>query len=182
MKVILIAVLALSSLFLSAEESKPFFQKKQSQPYHLSIGAVLFDREGHIACHHFKEIYGYKDVFFLMRESMENDETPLMTMHRGLKEEFEATGKPIAFLGGLTGFLHDSPLAFEKTTLYVVCQLLEWHPESRNLADTEGSSVIEWHEPHVLISLMEEQAIRYPNRIDVNEAEMVRRAIPYIPQ
>src|SRR6187549_3956056 len=80
----------------------PFFRATQKQPYHLSIGAVLFNKEGKIACHHFTEIFGYKDVYILMRESMENDETPMMTLHRGLAEEFGATGKPIAFLGCLS--------------------------------------------------------------------------------
>jgi hypothetical protein len=49
-----------------------------------------------------------------MRESMENSETPLMTLHRGLKEEFGATANPIAFLGCLSGYLPDTLLCTQK--------------------------------------------------------------------
>ena len=57
----LIVFLMISSLLLSATESgqsRPFFQASKTQPYHLSVGAVLFDQNGYIACHHFKEIFG----------------------------------------------------------------------------------------------------------------------------
>jgi len=181
----LIAYMMFSSLPLSATESvqsTPFFQASQKQPYHLSIGAVLFNQDGYIACHHFQEILGHKDIYILMRESMENDEPPLMTLHRGLKEEFGATAQSIAFLGCLSGHLPDSRLSFEKTTLYIACQLIDWNPKNRDLEDPEASSTIEWLEPNVLISLMKQQGIRFHNRVDVDESEMIKRALPYIEQ
>lgn len=159
---------------------KPFFQASPSQPYHLSIGAVLFNNEGRIACHHFKEILGQKDIYILMRESMEDNESPLTTLHRGLKEEFGASAQPIAFLGCLSGFLPDSRLSFEKTTLYIACQLIDWNPENRDLEDPEANSIIEWLEPNVLISLMQEQGIRFQHRVDADESEMIKRALAYI--
>jgi hypothetical protein len=161
-------------------EAKPFFQARHSQPYHLSIGAVLFDQHGRIACHHFEDIFGIKDVYILMRESMENDETIHMTLARGLKEEFGATAKPIAFLGCISGLLKDR-FSFEKTTLYVACQLTEWDPNTRDSNDPESKSIIEWHDPEKLISIMQEQGIRL-NRIDADESEMIKRALPYIPR
>lgn len=163
-------------------QSTPFFQASKKQPYHLSMGAVLFNKEGLIACHHFKEILGHKDIYILMRESMENNETPLMTLHRGLKEEFGATAEPIAFLGCLSGYLPDSYLSFEKTTLYVACQLIDWNPENRDLEDPEASSMIEWLEPEILISLMQQQGIRFQYRVDADESEIIKRALPYIQQ
>ena len=78
-----------------------------------------------------KRSSGHKDIYILMRESMENNETPLMTLQRGLKEEFGATANPIAFLGSLSGYLPDVRLPFEKTTLYIACQLIDWNPENR---------------------------------------------------
>jgi len=171
------ALLMFSTSALSAD---PFFQARQTQPYHISVGAVLFNREGRIACHHFKEIFGQKDIYILMRESMEDDETPLGTLSRGLQEEFGATAQPVAFLGSLCGYLPDQRLSFEKTTLYVACQLTHWDPKKRNLADPEASSTIEWHEPNQLISLMEKQGVRFNHRVDADESEMIKRALPYI--
>lgn len=161
-------------------EATPFFRASEKQPYHLSIGAVLFNEEGKVACHHFKEIFGYKDIYILMRESMENDETPMITLHRGLKEEFGATGEPIAFLGCLSGHLSDPRLSFEKTTLYIACKLLDWKPEERDPNDPEASSTILWLKPDELIALMQKQGNRIPGRVDADESEIVRRAINFI--
>lgn len=117
----------------------PFFQANSGQPYHLSIGAVLFDQEGRIACHHFTEVFEHKELFILMRESMENNETPLMTLHRGLMEEFGATAEPVAFLGCLSGYLSDPNLSFDKTTLYIACRLISCNPDERDRDDPEGA-------------------------------------------
>lgn len=188
MKALKIAVALLmastSALFSTESEpqNKPFFQASHQQPYHLSIGAVLFDQNGRIACHHFHEVQGHKDIYILMRESMENNESPLATLHRGLMEEFGATAQPVAFLGNLSGYLPDPHLSFEKTTLYVACQLIKWNPEDRDLNDPEAGSTIEWLEPDALISLMEQQGVRFQHRADADESEMIKRAIPYIQQ
>lgn len=177
---IMMALLMLSSFSLFSTEDNPFFQASQKQPYHLSIGAVLFDQNGRIACHHFSEILGHKDIYILMRESMENNETPFTTLCRGLKEEFGADAQPVAFLGSLSGYLPDPRLSFEKTTLYIACQLVQWNPEDRNFSDPEASSTIEWLEPNILISLMQQQGVRFQHRADADESEMIKRAIPYI--
>jgi len=177
-------MISTSALFSTENElqNKPFFQASKKQPYHLSIGAVLFDQKGRIACHHFNEILGHKDIYILMRESAEDNESPLKTLHRGLKEEFGATAQPVAFLGSLSGYLPDPRLPFEKTTLYIACQLMQWNPEDRDLTDPEAASTIEWLEPAALISLMERQGVRFQHRADADESEMVKRAIPYIQQ
>jgi hypothetical protein len=165
---------------VESQEVAPFFQANSGQPYHLSIGAVLFDQNGRIACHHFREVFGHKELYILMRESMENNETPLMTLHRGLKEEFGATAEPVAFLGCLSGYLSDPNLSFDKTTLYIACRLIAWNPDERDHDDPEGGSTIEWLEPSVLIAIMQQQGIRFQHRIDADESEMIRRALPYL--
>jgi hypothetical protein len=164
---------------LSAEA--PFFRARPQNPYHLSIGAVLFDQTGRIACHHFKELLGHKDVYILMRESMENDETIFATLHRGLKEEFGAAARPVAFLGGLSGIIPESRLSFEKTTLYIACQVTEWNPAGRDPNDPEGNSILEWMDPQELIEIMQDQGRRF-QRVDANESEMIQRALTTIQQ
>ena len=164
-----------------ALDAKPFFQASKAQPYHLSIGAVLFDEEGRIACHHFKEIFGKEDLYILMRESMEDGEAPLETLHRGLQEEFGAKGEPVAFLGCLSGYLPDLRIPFDKTTLYIACKVTHFDPKSRKMNDPEAGSTIEWLEPNALISLMEAQGTRFPGRVDANESEIIRRSLNYLP-
>lgn len=178
MQKVLLILLMFTNLY--GEENKPFFQASKEQPYHLSVGAVLFNEEGQIACHHFEEILGQKNVYILMRESMEDDETPLMTLHRGLKEEFGATAEAIAFLGSLSGYLPDKRLPFDKTTLYIACRLIDWNPENRDPDDPEASSTITWMEPDILIAIMQQQGIRFNHRVDADESEMIKRALPYI--
>jgi 8-oxo-dGTP pyrophosphatase MutT (NUDIX family) len=181
MKKLIGIFMLISALSLSAEEKgRPFFQASHKQPYHLSIGAVLFNQEGRVACHYFKELLGHKDIYILMRESMENDETPFATLHRGLKEEFGATAEPIAFLGCLSGYLPDSRLSFEKTTLYIACQVLEWDPEKRDKDDPEACSTILWLEPNALIDIMQKQGVRFGGRVDADESEMIRRALNFM--
>lgn len=177
---LLVMMMSFSLHCRAQEQTTSLFGASQKQPYHLSIGAVLFDQEGRVACHHFEEILGHRDIYILMRESMENDETPLMTLHRGLMEEFGATATPVAFLGSLSGYLPDPHFSFDKTTLYFACQLIRWSPEDRDAEDPESSSLIEWLEPQTLIALMEQQGIRFHHRADADESEMVRRALPYI--
>lgn len=111
---------------------------------------------------------------------MEDDETPLTTLFRGLKEEFGATAEPVAFLGSLSGHLPDPRLPFEKTTLYIACRLIQWNPEERDSTDPEASSTIQWLEPDELISLMQQQGVRFQHRVDADESEMITRALPYI--
>ncbi|MBJ7450355.1 MAG: hypothetical protein JHC93_08370 [Parachlamydiales bacterium] len=80
----------------------------------------------------------------------------------------------------MSGHLPDPRLSFEKTTLYIACQLNDWDPKKRDLNDSEASSTIEWHEPNELVNLMKQQGLRFPNRVDADESEMVKRALPYI--
>lgn len=159
-----------------------FFRASSQNPYHLSIGAVLFDSSGRIACHHFKKVPGHpghEDIYILMRETMENGETIFDTLHRGLREEFGAIGKPVAFLGSLVGTLPEEKFPFEKTTLYIACQVVDWDAAKRDPDDLEGVSLIEWLDPQELIAIMQRQGNCF-KRVDVDESEMIRRALKMI--
>ena len=71
---------------------KPSFVGEAEHPYHLSVGAVVYDQEGQIAVHHFAERFGAKDIYTLMRETIEYQEPLPTAVARGLKEEFDLTG------------------------------------------------------------------------------------------
>lgn len=182
MRIFFLAALILLPFTGPAEASQSFFKAKENQAYHLSVGAVLFDERGYVACHHFKTVFGIENIYILMRETMENDESVFMTLERGLQEEFGAKATPVAFLGGLKGFLPDDKLPFEKTTLYIACQLIAWDESLRDPNDREAMSAIVWMPPEKLIALMQKQGKRYKNRVDIDESEMVIRALPYIQQ
>jgi hypothetical protein len=48
-----------------------------------------------------------RSFYILMRESMKNEESITEPLFRGLKEEFGAIAKPVAFLGCQSGFLSE---------------------------------------------------------------------------
>jgi NUDIX domain len=174
-----VALLVKLGSLAALDDEQRFFQATKQRPYHLSIGAVLFDEQGRVACHHYADALGHKDIYILMRESMENEETISDTLLRGLKEEFGAVARPVAFLGCQSGFIPSSKYPFEKTTLYVVCASIECDPTKRDLNDPESASTIRWLQPDELITLMQKQGERC-KRIDLDESEMILRALPYI--
>jgi hypothetical protein len=175
-----IALVAKISPISALNDEQKFFQATKQRPYHLSIGAVMYDQKGRVACHHYTNTFGYKEIYILMRESMENDETITETLSRGLQEEFGAVAKPVAFLGCQSGFVPEGKqFSFEKTTLYIVCESIAFDPAKRDMNDPESESTIIWLEPNELISLMKKQGEQY-KRKDLDESEMVERALPYI--
>lgn len=90
---------------------------------------------------------------------------------------FGATASPVAFLEYLSGYLPDPKLPFEKTTLHVVCQFIEWYSAMRDMNDPEAGSIIDWIESSELIELMQKQGKEF-KRVDTDESEMIVRALP----
>jgi 8-oxo-dGTP pyrophosphatase MutT (NUDIX family) len=159
------------------------FQATPEQPYHLSIGAVVRDEQGRVACHHFdKEVAG-EELYVLMRESMEAGEALLETLARGLKEEFGFTAEPVGFLGAMVshppfgdGAAKTAGETFEKTTLYFECRLVDARAYARDPEDPEFRSRIEWHAPMELIELMAPQ-VTATQRDDLDEREILQRVL-----
>ncbi len=163
------------SLFASTEES----------PYHLSVGAVLYNGKGEIACHYFKELRipqdtrEYTDFRILMRETVEEKESLEAAVLRGIHEEFGATGDIKRFIGTLVTSFPRGDVPVEKTTVYFLIELKEFNPSERDFYDEERTSLIEWQPIDWLISEMEEQGKKI-ERTDLDESTMLRRAKSYL--
>lgn len=164
-------------------KEKNYFQASQSQPYHLSVGAVLVNQENKVVCHYFSKVpdvlpepfKNITDIHILMRESMEMGETIEEALSRGLREEFGAEGKVIAFLGSKEEVAPGKSLQMIKTTLYFLVRMTSMDASVRESDDMEGDSEIVTLPIDVCVSNMKEQG----KRIDTgtfDESDMILRA------
>ena len=85
---------------------KNYFQGTVENPYHISIGAIVKNDEGKIACHYFKtithkDIGTMENIFLLMRETIETNETIESCLTRGLLEEFGMRADLKSYVGSI---------------------------------------------------------------------------------
>ncbi len=162
-----------------------YFKGSPSNPYHLSIGAVVINEKNEVCCHHFDSVtlrnvfVELKNFYILMRETVEMGETIEETLHRGLMEEFGITGDIVTFLGSIKGHYPLEGVSVEKTTLYFLVKLKTFDPKLRSKKDEESESSIEWQTIDYLIPKMQEQGERL-RRTDLNEAPILERAKIYL--
>jgi ADP-ribose pyrophosphatase YjhB (NUDIX family) len=152
---------------------KNYYIGKVDEPYHISVGAILRNHEGNIACHHFDEIAGMKDIYILMRETIEPGESMEDALHRGLMEEFGAKATIETYMGSIVATL-DTSSQIQKTTLYFLCTLDEINEQWRKSDDEERDSHIEWHSPEFLIKKMQRQMQTYRQE-DLDESAVLER-------
>jgi len=137
---------------------KNYFCGSNKTPHHISIGAVLMNNEGEIACHYYKEstIRKYPPNFYtLMHESIETNETLEQTLSRGLREEFSMKAELKRYVGSLIVNYTNQDVLVEKTVLYFLCKLTD--TMKRDLSDPEASSELKWMNIDDLISIMKKQ-------------------------
>ncbi|MDP3934782.1 MAG: NUDIX domain-containing protein [Candidatus Giovannonibacteria bacterium] len=159
-----------------------YFQGNYLHPQHISVGGILTNKKGEICCHHFytKDLKGYwadeklDDFYILMRETPEPNETLERALHRGLQEEFGATGKIIDYVGSIKSAFKHKEIEIEKTTIYFLCELISQDLSKRTGDDIEVKSAVEWQMPDYLIPRMKEQAVRF-GRTDVDESGILER-------
>ena len=161
--------------------SHNYFRGTSSQPYHISIGAVVRNAEGKIGCHYFdtlkaKGIGTYNQLYLLMRETIEPHEFIEECLARGLQEEFGMKANLTSYIGSIVSRfkIFDSDTPMEKTTLYFLCEYVSMD-ESLREAD-EPTSNIRWIDPQELIDYMHNQKKRF-NREDVDESIIVERVL-----
>lgn len=165
------------------EFKRNYFQHSSYSPYHLSVGAVVFNDHGQILIHRFDrelpENPFSQNIYTLIRETMEPHETIESALARGIKEEAGSEAELVAFLGALTGSTmgrRDKTKNFEKTTLYFAMRLTVWRPEERLKDDPEAGSDLQWREPDELVSLMQRQG-KATESADLDESEVIKRLV-----
>lgn len=165
---------------------KSIFQARKEFPFHVSVGAVLTNAQGQVCCHFYKksdlpiESEGKSDLYLLMRETIESEETIEHALLRGIKEEFGATGEIRAYLGSLISFfpLRISKVSVQKTTLYFHITVKDFLPGERAQDEVESKSEILWLDPHNLVDIFRDQGKKY-DRSDLDESEIIERYISY---
>ncbi len=157
-------------------------QGSKEFPYHVSIGAVLVNGDGKVCVHHFDTVEHAgrkaKDIYILMRETPEGNESPVQTLVRGLKEEFGATASVRHYIGSLTCSPR-LPNNQEKTTLYFLCDVIDQDVSRRENTDIEFESVLEWHDVDFLMTRMKQQ-LKETGYEDIDESKILERAKQYI--
>ena len=150
-------------------------------PSHYSVGAVVLNEKKQVMCHHFKKIQQFEDLYILMRETPELNESVEQTLERGLLEEFGASAKIIHYAGSIVSHHGDDRLSdIEKTTLYFLCQLESFDINNRQKDDPESSSEIVFIDVDELITKSKNQGIRYSDRTDLDESKILLQLKKYI--
>ena len=152
-----------------------YFQGTSNKPFHLSVGAVLFNDKGEIACHHFINHPRLdSEAYILMRETIEEGESIEQALNRGLMEEFGATGEIITYVGSLVKPYKINDITIQKTTIYFAIRLIDIDSEKRLKDDPEAGSNIEWLDPKDLARKMKKSAKKL-KLTDMDESEVIER-------
>ncbi len=119
-------------------------------PYHLSVGTVVFDNNK-IAL-----VKKFNGIYTLPRETMYSGESLEESLARGVKEELGITVEIEKFLGSqITCFDRPDGTNVEKTTIYFLAS--KTGDSEKEQADDETADEIEWFEPKNAKKLLEEQ-------------------------
>jgi hypothetical protein len=149
-----------------------YFDAKISKPYHLSVGAILINKEREVCCHYFKQLGDFQNVFLLMRETLNPNEKIENGIRRGLKEEFNAEAKLITYIGSEVAYdkwfngkwpwlNFNEPTNFQKTTIFFLLDLVSIDIKNRDKTDDEGFSEILFLSFDDLIQKQKDQLKRY---------------------
>lgn len=162
-----------------------FFHSTQESPYHLSVGAVVYNEDKKIACHYFDKFLArdenkiHEDFYILMRETVEANESLEQAVLRGVREEFGSTGEIRRFIGSLVTKFPRGSVWVEKTTVYFLVEIQNVNVFARDPKDAESTSVIQWQPIDELIAKMETRGKNY-ERTDLDESAILKRAKLYL--
>lgn len=163
--------------------SKFYKYELPEKPFHISVGAVVFNDQYEICLHHFykKNIPEHlhfladhmDECYHLMRESLEGNEPLHDAVLRGVEEEFGATGTVEKYLGSkIDTILQPDGQTFEKTTIYHAVRLDELG--ERLSTDVESQTKMEWLAPAVALTIYDQQC-QTTKRPELDERVIIER-------
>ncbi len=155
------------------------------KPFHISVGAVLFDDNHRICLHHFYKnhvpaklhflIDFMDECYHLMRESLEGNEPLQDAVLRGIREEFGATGVVERYLGAkIDEIQQPDGQTFEKLTIYHAVRLTGF--KERVVSDVESQTKMEWCSPAEALAIYDAQC-RVTQRPELDERIIIQRFI-----
>ena len=138
-----------SCLYLIYNLTMNYFQASPEHPYHLSVGAIPLQAKNYVYCLYWKEKHSVKNVYSLMTETVNPNETIETGLRRGLFEEMGISGRIKCFVGSVVAKGEwfgktDQTFLVEKTTLYFMVDVESFNLSKRSPADAKnGSEVIQ---------------------------------------
>ncbi|MBI2633354.1 MAG: NUDIX hydrolase [Parcubacteria group bacterium] len=154
-----------------------YFIGEKSQPFQLSVGAVVVNGKNQVLCHHFSGVRGSLDIYSLMRQTVEPNKSLEEMIVFGLEKEFGVRAKIKSYLGSIVGqFTNWEDAEIEKTTVYFLC---EYNGEIKNSKkrDEESEGIkgkIEWLELDDLMIKMKSQVSPFNGGV-YNESSILQR-------
>jgi len=157
------------------------------KPFHISVGAILFDDDHKICLHHFYKkdvpvrlhflVDHMDEVYHLMRESLEGNEPLHDAVLRGIKEEFSAKGVVESYLGSkIDEILQPDGTTFEKLTIYHAVRLKELGTRVVTDTDVESKTKLEWLSPEEVLQIYDKQC-QLTKRPELDERIIIDRFI-----
>ncbi|HEY1074595.1 MAG TPA: NUDIX hydrolase [Patescibacteria group bacterium] len=155
-----------------------YYQATPESPYHLSAGAVLINDKNEVLAHHFTDFRGFDSFYHIMNETVESGETLEQALHRGLLEEYGATGEIVTYLGSYQSNFHEDGYDKNKTTIYFLVHCISQSEDARLKGDPEGDTKLEWLHIDFLIEEMKKQKLSI--REDIDQSLALERAKSYL--
>jgi len=161
-----------------------FYQYSSEEPYHVSVGAILFNDSFEICLHRFTTSEmperlqflagGLDEYYHLVRETLEGNESLHDAVLRGVYEEFGADGVVEKYLGSKIDIVETPTTEFEKLTMYHSVKLTELG--ERPKIDEENETIMEWHSPQSALEIYKTQASK-TTRPELDETVIIKRFI-----
>lgn len=158
-----------------------FFVQSVVSPTHISVAALVRNKEGKILCHFFKkedlpnESELKSDLHLLMRETIHRDETLEAAVARGMMEEYGVEGHIVDYLGSVVSHFpcsFDNTVSIEKTVLYFLVDLISQDETKREEGAVESRSTLLWISPEELLEKNKTQSALY-SRKDIDDSKVI---------